>query len=71
MRPLNFRVSMGDQGARFAQSEVEPPEHPLALANPQGEAEVLLDPSTQRLRPCKAIQAGTRYSFRYSYSASL
>ena len=58
MRPLNFRVSMGNQGARFAPSEVEPPEHPLALANPQGEAEVLLDPSAQRLpipqRPCQA-----------------
>ena len=49
MHPLNFRVSVGDQGPRFAQPEAELPEHPLALANAQVDVEVLLHPSTQGL----------------------
>ena len=62
MRLLNFRISVSDQRARFAQPEAKSPEHPLALANAQAEVEMLLDPGAQGLpipqRPRQTDLAG-------------
>ena len=47
MRLLPFRISMGDQGARFAQPKAALPEQPLALTPTQANLAVSLDPGTQ------------------------
>ena len=40
-------ISMGQSGAWFAQPEAQLTEHPLALANPDGNAVPLLNPGTE------------------------
>ena len=40
-------ISMGQSGAWFAQPETQLTEHPLALANPDGNAVSLLNPGTE------------------------
>jgi hypothetical protein len=48
MRLLPLQIGVGNQGARFAQSEPPLPEQTLALAYPQMDLEALLDPGAQR-----------------------
>ncbi len=48
MRPLPFRIGMGNQGAGFAQPKAPLPEQPLTLAHRQMNPEAPLDPGTQR-----------------------
>src|SRR6266851_4677025 len=54
MRPLPFRIGMGNHGARLAQPKAPLPEEALTLPHPQA----LLDPGTQRFSiPQRAAQA--------------
>jgi hypothetical protein len=58
MRPLPFRVGMGNLGTGLAQPKAPPSEQALALAHRQVNVEVLLDPATQCLPiPQRARQA--------------
>ena len=58
MRLLPFRISVGDQGARFAQPEAPLPKQALALTHAQAHLEVALDPGTQSFPvPQRAPQA--------------
>ena len=58
MRPLPFRVGMGNLGTGFAQPKPPLSEQALTLAHRQVNVEVLLDPATQRLPiPQRAGQA--------------
>ena len=44
MRPLPFRIGLGDGGARLAQSETQLTEQALALAHAQFDPVLLFDP---------------------------